>query len=558
MHPEPTEPEWARPGPGTWTLDRSHVVAPGPIVRHVLSTGMDVGMAEGCERFGAPIAGMKLRWVNGHFYRRIVPLVGAARDLPTPPPPLLWLATRLHPEFRRREKTARDTLEHHRWNEETDRWEREWCPRITAENERLTDIEIEALDDVELAEHLTEVHDHLVETTTLHFRLSVTSMGPMGLLMVNLRNWGLDPADTFDALVHASPATRSASVAARGIADALREQGFDPEQIATLEDIDAAGGEAATRLAGYLRTHGWRLTTGYDLQARMLCEVPGLIVNAVRRSPSPADADASRAERALSALRDRVSAEHHEAFDRLVAQARASYGLRDANGPITYEWPAGLLRRALLVAGDRLTRSGALHEEGHVFELSVDEIADRLHGSATPTLAEIADRAAQRRTWATLDAPPQLGPDEVLPPVSVMPPYLGQVTEVILTVMPALEAEAGYAPLHGLGLGTDSYRGTARVVTVAEDAFASMEPGDVLVAPFTSPTYNAVLAMAGAVVTEEGGLLCHAAVIARELGLPAVIGAAGAVSLIPDGAEVVVDPVAGRVEVLSAHDATPR
>ena len=76
-----------------------------------------------------------------------------------------------------------------------------------------------------------------------------------------------------------------------------------------------------------------------------------------------------------------------------------------------------------------------------------------------------------------------------------------------------------------------------------------LRPGDIVVAPYTAPTYNSVLAMAGAIVTEEGGPLCHAAVIARELGLPAVIGALGAMDL-PDGATIEVDPKAGAVRVL--------
>jgi pyruvate,water dikinase len=58
--------------------------------------------------------------------------------------------------------------------------------------------------------------------------------------------------------------------------------------------------------------------------------------------------------------------------------------------------------------------------------------------------------------------------------------------------------------------------------------------------------------MAGAIVTQEGGLQCHAAVIARELGLPAVDGAADAMRLIPDGATVEVDPTSGSVRVLSS------
>jgi pyruvate,water dikinase len=79
-----------------------------------------------------------------------------------------------------------------------------------------------------------------------------------------------------------------------------------------------------------------------------------------------------------------------------------------------------------------------------------------------------------------------------------------------------------------------------------------MEPGDVLVARFTVPTFNTVLAMAGAVVVEHGGLLCHAAVIARELGIPGVVGAAAATTAIPDGATVEVDPVTGTVSVVSS------
>jgi pyruvate,water dikinase len=100
-----------------------------------------------------------------------------------------------------------------------------------------------------------------------------------------------------------------------------------------------------------------------------------------------------------------------------------------------------------------------------------------------------------------------------------------------------------------MGIGTGAYVGTARVVRDPVEALAVMEPGDVVVAPYTAPTYNCVLSMAGAIVTEEGGLLCHAAVIARELGLPAVIGAQGAMT-IPDGTTVEVDPAAGRVRLV--------
>jgi pyruvate,water dikinase len=107
------------------------------------------------------------------------------------------------------------------------------------------------------------------------------------------------------------------------------------------------------------------------------------------------------------------------------------------------------------------------------------------------------------------------------------------------------------AALTGDGVGAVAHRGRACVAADPGEALARLEPGDVLVALGTTPAFNMALSIAGAVVVEEGGLLSHAAVIARELGLPAVIGAAGAMAAIPDGALVEVDPVAGRVRILA-------
>jgi pyruvate,water dikinase len=81
-------------------------------------------------------------------------------------------------------------------------------------------------------------------------------------------------------------------------------------------------------------------------------------------------------------------------------------------------------------------------------------------------------------------------------------------------------------------------------------AFDQLEPGDVLVTPFTGPSVNSLLPVIGALVVEEGGAMCHAAVVAREFGLAAVIGAHGATTRIPHGAHVEVDPRQGTVRAL--------
>ena len=102
------------------------------------------------------------------------------------------------------------------------------------------------------------------------------------------------------------------------------------------------------------------------------------------------------------------------------------------------------------------------------------------------------------------------------------------------------------------GMEQESFE--ALVVQIAdspEQAIDRLRHGDVLIVPCTTPAYNAVLTLAAAVVTADGGPLSHAAVLARELGISAVVGARGALTEIPDGALIDVDPVVGEVRVVA-------
>jgi rifampicin phosphotransferase len=109
----------------------------------------------------------------------------------------------------------------------------------------------------------------------------------------------------------------------------------------------------------------------------------------------------------------------------------------------------------------------------------------------------------------------------------------------------------------GEGIGTTVQRGRARLVLGAGRAVDELQMGEVLVAPMTSPSYNLLLSLAGALVTEEGDALSHAAIMARELGIPAVVGAAGATTEIHDGDLVEVDPQAGAVRLIERSTSAP-
>jgi pyruvate,water dikinase len=247
-----------------------------------------------------------------------------------------------------------------------------------------------------------------------------------------------------------------------------------------------------------------------------------------------------------------VPASERAVFDALLAEARYGMRQRDDSVGVRWNWSAGLLRRALLECAQRLGARGVLGRADDVVELTPAELGPLLRDGAGPTASEIAARAAYRDRVEAARAPDRLGPAEDPPRFDVFPPALARATAALFAVLEAegITTDSGGEELRGTGIGNTTYRGTARVATSADDALDRLQPGDVLVAPFTGPAYNSILPILGALVVDAGGTMCHAAIVAREFSLPAVVGAAGATARISEGSTVEVDPVAGRVRVL--------
>jgi pyruvate,water dikinase len=103
--------------------------------------------------------------------------------------------------------------------------------------------------------------------------------------------------------------------------------------------------------------------------------------------------------------------------------------------------------------------------------------------------------------------------------------------------------------LTGISGSPGVVRGTARIVLDPADPTA-LDPGDVLVAPFTDPSWTPLFMTAGGVVVDVGGQISHAVIVSRELGLPCVVSATEATGRIPDGATIEVNGDAGTVTVV--------
>ncbi len=156
------------------------------------------------------------------------------------------------------------------------------------------------------------------------------------------------------------------------------------------------------------------------------------------------------------------------------------------------------------------------------------------------------------------DAPEYLGTDapDPPPPLDYFDPATGALLGALFEYVEHMDRDAPEpdkpqaATLTGLPASSGKYRGPARVVTSAAQ-FATVQPGDVLVTRATMPAYNVLLPIVGAIVTDKGGALCHAAIVSREYGLPAVVGTRDATSRITNGTLIEVDGDTGSVQILS-------
>ncbi|MFZ6003801.1 MAG: PEP-utilizing enzyme [Actinomycetota bacterium] len=531
------------PGKGQWVSLRDHF--PRAVTAEYASL-LPVAMAEGeavpFAQYGLPVKTLTVSLVNGHVYVAPAPLVGPPGSA-LPPRMVLWAAVRLVPAFRRRTRAAQRALDRRPWIAEAEHWYATERSEWISSNLALQDEDPASMLSAHLVDHLARAGDHAATGYRRHFALHGPDLMPTGLLLARCEDWGIPAAEVLPALHGCSPASLGSGPELAALRHAIGEVGAEP---ATIDEVEAA---APAELAAFLRLNGWRLVTGYDVDSRALIELPGLVVTLARSAPpAPQAGDGA----ALDDLRSRVPSHAVAELEQLVADARLTFGMRDDNGGLTGAWPMGLLRRGMLAAGRRLAGAGLLHEADHALEATVDELRALLDDRGGPSADVLAERASERQKRSQLVPPLQLGPSVDLP-LSVLPPAMRLMSRAQLLLRDSFTAPLDErADLEGDGIGASAYQGRACVATDPADALARMEPGDVLVALGTTPAFNMALSIAGAVVVEEGGLLSHAAVIARELGLPALVGAAGAMAAIPDGALVEVDPAVGRVRVLAA------
>jgi pyruvate,water dikinase len=503
---------WDPPGPGFWLSEVSHF--PRPITATLAAVWDRLDAGEICERYGLPINFFEFRTVNEWTYSAPIPVPAD--------------------QLGARDATAARVLVERPWLRDAEAWavEREdWVAR----NGALLAIDVGSLDDDALAEHLGDAVDHVEAASLRHMELHLADMIPTGRLLLATRAAGIDDEVVLDALAGASPSSRPDPSLLR-VAAAVRDAGID---LSSLDDVRSLGDEAADALADFLARRGWETLSRWDVDAPTVGERPDALVASLRRLAATGTATPKLDPARL----DELPVERQ-----LVDDALATFGLRDDNVAVLGSCSMGILRRAMQEAGRRLAARGAVAVR-HAIEATPGEVAGMLRGSPTVAAEDLAARHRRRIEMWDAAPPMHLGDDD-----PAMFDGAGPSSMVLFDALGAYGELMDAPPstgMDGLGIGETAHIGRAVVVRSPDEAANALAPGDVLVTFATSPGFDHLLTIAGAVVTVVGGLLSHAAVFARETGLTAVLGVPDATSSIQTGDTVEVDPRAGRVTVLS-------
>ncbi|HEX3090294.1 MAG TPA: hypothetical protein VHQ23_16705, partial [Ilumatobacteraceae bacterium] len=494
---------WEPPGPGYWELDRSHFVGgETPLVQHIQSRSMPVGLRKVFAELGTPADTLDCRFVNGFMYTRLRPLIAADRPAKNLPPRFVMKAIgRFHPEFRRRTKAAERAKIERPWRKVISDWEHGGRALIESRNLAIQKVDLSELDDPTLIEHVQEVIEHCRASWEHHHWLHGYDLGPIGYYLGGCREWGVEPKDAIPLLEGASPSTVGPMHVLAQLRVAVENAHRVPQ---TLDEVRSISPEAATDLNHYLEYRGSMMISRYDIDGVTLAEIPDVvlatILNGVERSVGDG------LQHRIEVIRARVPIAHQEDFDSRLEEARAAMDLRDDNGPTTAEWPLGLLRLSMLEVGRRMVANGHARLPADGLELELHEVTLATLKGEGPTADELERRRQNRHYLASLDAPMSLGAPEPAPPLELLPKALADLVRMVQIVIEQLGmgGERSKGGLKGVGIGDRIVRGRACRADSPEQAIDRLSHGEVLVVPCTTPAYNSVLTLAGAIVTADG------------------------------------------------------
>ena len=442
------------------------------------------------------------------------------------------------------------------------RWDAELLPELEDDLRYMRGLDLQEATETELLRYL----DEYLDLQAKHWRFHSLVVSPLHTAVEKLADrcrqiMGDAPDDEPYRLVQGLPnksletdqALQDLAAIARNDVETARVFAAYPDPSTILWRLkQSLGGRSFLEsLDGFLAVYGYR-PTGFDFLYPAWVEDPAFVVLNVKsyleRPPRDIEVEravlASESEAYLQRVLDKIGddAENRQTFLDMLDDARALWPLKEDHSFYIDQASTACLRILLAEIGQRLSRKAVLEANDDVFYLTLDEMTSALGGHAAQNIGTVvAGRKEERRRQMGMNPPPLLGsmpPDGEPGDQSPFSRMSGPI--------PGSRPEENATALRGVSGSRGCATGPAKIVRSPAE-FGKVRPGDVLVCTSTSPTWTALFGSVAALVSDSGGVLSHTAIVAREYGLPAVVGVKYGTTMISDGQVITVDGDAGVV-----------
>jgi pyruvate,water dikinase len=528
---------------GYWDWDKIHAPRPlTPLAGDAVVMGMSEGFTIAQHSFGSPLA-LRCKIVNNYAYGAFAP--DEAFTPPTTDP------VAYNEEL---EKVAFRTGE---------RWTHEWEPSLIPMLQKARTTDYDAMSDEQLRrEFEQQLKDH-VYMWEIHGWINLSLLPATAL--VDFYNAEIQPDDRNEAWqllqgyntksVDAGSGLWRLSRIVKANPELSKIFELDPSGIPAALETSDSGKDLLAKLHDYLEEFGWRSDGIYEIGDATWREDLTIPLNTIQgyvrlgeeHNPELAMVRASEhREELASAARAKLASDTEKVrrFDELMEGSKYNTRVTEDHSYWIDQMGVATLRRFFLSVGKRLAQHGVLDRPDDVLFLYKDEIRKALSESA-----DFHEQVAQRRA-AYEQAKTIVPPDHLGEPTPFNPdPFFVAIVDKMLGFLP-IEPSTDPSIITGVPASPGTAQGTVKVVRTLVEA-SKLQQGDIMVCEMTVPTWVPLFATVRAVVADSGGILSHCAIVAREFGLPAVVGTHVGTAILRDGMTVTVDGGRGLVRIES-------
>lgn len=527
--------------------DKQHAPSPiSPLAGWLTEKHWGVGTAKGFGAAKQPIT-MIIRRINTYYYNAAVPTV---------PPEQMEEAGHRAEEWLKGAIPVFAT-----------RWDNEWMPEVKKYHEKWSTFDLSGATTDRLVEHLDWTLKTYERLWAIHFELAVTFLIAPSLFC-DFHDELFEDAGSMDAYKlmqgienNSYRAGRDLWELSRKASGAARTTVLNTPEAGVLAALESSteGKQFLTEIHKYLDKWGKRSDTVVELADPSWSEDPVVVIANLKAYLDEEAVDPSIHWQQVVKEREQLVEETRKKLHGYPEPVRQQFeGLLVAgqNGQRIQEdhnwWidQQGLhqVRHVFLEFGKRFAKAGVIANRDDIFMLTGDEIrSETAAGMKGNFKSVVAERQAEMERWGKVAPPPMLGTDYGPPPVNPVTRAMGRM----FGTPPAPPDPKHPELISGIPGAPGKITGIARLIVKLADA-GRLGRGEILVTPTTSPPWTPLFVTAGGIVTDTGGGLSHCAIVAREYGIPAIVGTRVATAAIKDGQRIELDGDAGTVRILKS------